>query len=61
MIVDMTPATGGAPVRMMIDEVLFGRGRTGVALTFAIAYRFRAAADAVELRLAKALNSRIRV
>ena len=60
MIVEYTPA-GGKPVRFLTDDVLFGRGRTGVAFSFTAPYAIRAAADAAELRIAQTLYSRIRV
>jgi hypothetical protein len=59
-IVDYTPA-GGRTVRMLTDDVLFGRGRTGVAFSFTAPYTVRAAAHAAELRIAQTLHSRIRV
>jgi hypothetical protein len=59
-IVDYTPA-GGKTVRMLTDDVMFGRGRTGVAFSFTAPYTIRAAAGAAELRIAQTLYSRIRV
>ena len=61
IVADVTPAAGGAPVRMLIDGIAFGRGRTGISITFMFPYALRTAADAAEVRLAKTLNSRIRV
>ena len=61
MIVDYTPAAGEKPVRLLFDEIALGRGRTGVSFSFAIPYALRAAADAAEVRMARTLESRIRV
>jgi hypothetical protein len=59
-IVDYTPK-GGKTVRLLFDHVAFGRGRTGISLSFTIPYAYRAAADATEINLARSLISRIRV
>jgi len=61
MIAEVTSAAGAAPLRMLIDVVLLGRGRTGISFSLMVPYQLRAGADAFEVRLARALNSRIRV
>jgi len=61
MIVDYTAEPGAKPVRLLFDNVAFGRGRTGVSFSFSIAYAHRAVAHAAEVRMAQSLDSRIRV
>lgn len=61
LIVDYTVAGSTTPVRLLFDTVALGRGRTGISFSFAIAYAHRAAADAAEVRIARILDSRIRV
>ena len=59
-LIDYTPK-GGKPTRFMTDIVLFGRGRTGISLSFTVPYAHRVAADHTEINLARMLVSRIRV
>ena len=59
-IVDYTPKGAKKPVRLLIDDVGFGRGRTGIAFTLTMPYRDRADADAAEPDIARTLDSRIR-
>lgn len=61
LVLDVTPAGATKPVRLLFDTVALGRGRTGISFSFAIAYTHRAAADAAEVRIARILDSRIRV
>jgi hypothetical protein len=61
VLADVTPAGGGSPQRILVDSVAFGSGRTGVSFTLIAPYADRAAVDAAEIRLARGLNSRIRV
>ena len=51
-------ATSGKSVRMMLDLVAFGKGRTAVTLTLIAPYAERADATGAETRLAKILASR---
>lgn len=52
--------TEGETVRVFIDFVLVGRGRTAISLGFMAPYAGRAEVEAVELRLAKLLLARIK-
>jgi hypothetical protein len=60
MVADYKPKGVAAPVLMLVDVIAFGRGRTGVSMSFTVPYRDRAAAGAVEVRLARLVVSRIR-
>jgi hypothetical protein len=51
---------GGTTLRMFIDFLLFGGGRTEVTLTSVAPYDARAAVKLAEVRLARLLASRIR-
>jgi hypothetical protein len=51
---------GSSAARMIIDAVGVGRGRTGVTIGLIAPYAQRAQADAVELRLARLVLSRIK-
>jgi hypothetical protein len=51
---------GSTTVRVFIDAVLVGRGRTAVALGLVAPYTERASADAAEVRLAKIVLARIK-
>ena len=46
-------------VRMLVDVIVLGRGRTEISLVVTVPYADRAAADVVERKLAKLLVSRI--
>jgi hypothetical protein len=59
-IVDYTPKGAKKPVRVLIDDVAFGRRRTGIAFTLTMPYRDRAAADTAEPDIARTLDHRIR-
>ena len=59
-VVDYTPKGVTKPVRLLIDDVAFGRGRTGIAFTLSMPYRDRAAADTAEPDIARTLDERIR-
>ena len=48
------------PVRVLIDFVLVGRGRTAISLGFMAPYAGRAEVEAAELRLARLLLARIK-
>ena len=52
--------TQGQAVRVLIDVVLVGRGRTAVAITLSTPYANRAEADAAEVRLARLMLARIK-
>ena len=58
LIVDST-VTGGEKVRMFMDTVTFGRGRTALALAVIAPYAERADAQAAEIRLAKIMLARV--
>jgi hypothetical protein len=60
VIADAMPAGGGAPVRIVVDEVAFGRGRVGISLSLSGPYAGRAALDAAEVRMAQTIVHRIR-
>lgn len=60
VIADITSKGSGEPVRFVMDEIAFGRGRTGIAMTLWAPYTDRVTADAAEVRLAKILVGRIR-
>ncbi len=59
-IVDYTPKGAKEPVRLLIDDVAFGRGRTGIAFSLTMPYRDRADADTAEPDIARTLDRRIR-
>jgi hypothetical protein len=61
MIADVTATAGAKPVRILVDSIAFGRGRTGVSLELWAPYTDRIAAHAAEVRLAKLLAGRIRL
>ena len=52
-------ASAGNSIRMLVDVVVLGRGRTEISLIVSTPYADRAAADVVERKLAKLLVSRI--
>jgi hypothetical protein len=52
--------TAAAPVRIMVDVVMVGRGRTEITLTTSASYAASATVSPAELRLAILLVSRIR-
>lgn len=60
-VFEVTPDAGGDPVRVLMDGIAFGKGRTGISLTFTVPYSARAAAHAAEVRVARTLASRIQV
>ena len=49
----------GSSVRLLVDVVMLGRGRTEISLILRVPYANRAAADLAERQLAKLLVSRI--
>lgn len=53
--------TEGETVRVFIDFVLVGRGRTAISLGFMAPYAARAEVEAAELRLARLMLARIKV
>ena len=61
VVADVTSKGSTKPVRFIVDNVAFGRGRTGIAITLFAPYTDRVAADAAEARLARILVGRIRV
>ena len=61
MIADVTASPGAKPLRLLVDSIAFGRGRTGISSTIWAPYRDRIPAHAAEVRLAKLLAGRIRV
>jgi hypothetical protein len=61
IIADVKITADAKPLRIMIDQIAFGRGRTGISFTLWAPYTDLIAADAAEVRLAKALLGRIRV
>jgi len=60
VVFEITPDGGGEPVRVLTDGIAFGKGRTGISLTFTVPDAARAAMHAVEVRLARALAARIK-
>jgi hypothetical protein len=58
LIVDQT-VDSGETVRMLMDTVTIGRGRTALALALIAPYSERADAQAAEIRLAKIMLARI--
>lgn len=61
MIADVTATPGATPMRILVDSIAFGRGRTGVSLELWAPYADRIPAHAAEVRLAKLLAGRIRL
>jgi hypothetical protein len=59
-VFELTPDAGGDPVRVLMDGLAFGKGRTGISLTFTVPDGARAATHAAEVRLARLLASRIK-
>lgn len=59
IVFDYAP-TGAEPVRLHMDGIAFGKGRTGLSLTFTYPYADRAAAHAFELSLSRLLASRLK-
>ena len=49
----------GSAVRVLVDVVMLGRGRTEISLVLTVPYANRASADLAERQLAKLLVSRI--
>jgi hypothetical protein len=49
----------GSKVRVLVDVVMLGRGRTEISLVVTVPYANRASADVAERQLAKLLVSRI--
>jgi hypothetical protein len=58
LVVDQT-VDGGGTVRVFMDTVTFGRGRTALALALIAPYAERADAQAAEIRLAKVMLARV--
>jgi hypothetical protein len=58
-LVDVDTASG--TLRVMVDIVLIGRGRTEITLTSTSLYSARSAVEAAELDLARRLAARVRV
>ena len=52
--------TKAESLRVLIDVVLVGRGRTSVAITLSTPYANRGEADAAEVRLARLMLTRIK-
>jgi hypothetical protein len=53
-------ASGAKPVRVLMDQVALGRGRTGILISFTGPYAARVVADAAETSIAEKLVRRIR-
>jgi hypothetical protein len=60
IVFEVTPDAGGDPVRVLTDGVVFGKGRTGISLSFTLPDGARAATHAAEVRLARLLAGRIK-
>jgi hypothetical protein len=58
LAIDVT--TSGATLRMLLDFLLVGKGRTEVTLTAVAPYEAREAIKSAEVRLARLVVSRIR-
>jgi hypothetical protein len=56
-----TPSGGGRSMKLLLDGIAFGQGRTGVAMNVIAPYSDRAVVEAAELRLARMLVKRFRV
>jgi hypothetical protein len=56
-----TPSGGGGSMKLLLDGIAFGRGRTGVSMNVIAPYSERAIVEAAELRLARMLVRRFRV
>ena len=48
-------------MRVLMDGIAFGKGRTGISLTFTVPDAARAAVHNAELHLARLLAARIKV
>ena len=55
-----TPAGGGTPMKMLLDAIAFGRGRTAISLNVIAPFGERASVEAMEARLARALVARFK-
>jgi hypothetical protein len=60
IVFEITPDAGGDPVRVLMDGIAFGKGRTAISLTFTIPDGARAAIHEAEVRLARLLAGRIK-
>jgi hypothetical protein len=56
-----TPSGGGGSMKLLLDGIAFGRGRTGVSMNVIAPYGERASVEAAEVRVARLLVQRFRV